>query len=185
MSERHQLFRQEALDFHSRGRQPTGGGLRLGAPWLRWSYRAMVVLVVVGLVAGWLVRADASTTGPAVVDAHNGTFSGMVPAAVAPQLRDADAVRLDLGKGAATVAVKVSRAETADGRVLRRSGLPAAEQPAIVLSGRLPSGAAIGGRPPPQSRVAARMTVVLRSERFGEVIVRRLKLMLGKTEDAQ
>jgi hypothetical protein len=185
MSQRHELFRQEALDFRSRGREPARGGLRLGAPWLRWSYRAMLVLVVAGLAAGWLVRADASTTGPAVVDARSGTFAGMVPAAVARQLRDAHAVRLDLGKGAATVAVKVSRAEIADERVLRRTGLPAATQPAIVLSGRLPSAPAAGGPARPQSRVGARMTVVLRSERFGDVIVRRFKLMLGKTVDAQ
>jgi hypothetical protein len=181
MSRSHDLFRQEALDFRERGRRPARDRLRLGARWLRWSYRAMVVLVLGGLVAGWLVRADASTTGPAVVDARNGTFSGMVPAAVAQQLRTADAVRLDLGKGAAAVAVTVSRAEAADARVLRRTGLPQAQQPAIVLSGRLPPTTAIA-RP---SRLVARMTVVLRSERFGEVIVRRFKVMLGKTVDGQ
>jgi hypothetical protein len=185
MSQRHDLFRQEALDFRSRGRQPAGDRLRLGAPWLRWSYRAMLVLVLVGLAAGWLVRADATTTGPAVVDARNGTFSGMVPAAVGQQLRDADAVRLDLRNGAATVAVKVSRVKAADERMLRRTGLPRSQEPEIVLSGRLPSRAAIGPPLPPRFRINARMTVVLRSERFGEVIVRRFKLMLGQGADGQ
>ena len=185
MSRRHDLFRQEALDFHTQGRQPDGDGLRLGAPWLRWSYRAMLGLLLVGLVAGWLVRADASTTGPAVVDARDGTFSGMIPAAVAQRLRDADAVRLDLGNDAGTVAVKVSRVEADDERALRRSGLAPAKQPVIVLSGALPSGAAIGRSPTPRSRIDARITVVLRSERFGEVLVRRFKMMLGKSVDGQ
>jgi hypothetical protein len=176
MSQRHELYRQEAIDFSRRGRASAAARLRLGAPWLRWSYRAMLVLALAGLVAGWLVPADARTSGPAVVDLRSGTFSGMVPAAVARQLRDAHAVRLDLGEGAPTVAVDVSRAEIADERVLRRRGLPAATQPAIVLSGRLPSGGRHRGA---RSRVAARMTVVLRSERFGDVIVRRFMLMLG------
>ena len=86
---------------------------------------------------------------------------------------------------AGTVAVKVSRVEADDERALRRSGLAPAKQPVIVLSGALPSGAAIGRSPTPRSRIDARITVVLRSERFGEVLVRRFKMMLGKSVDGQ
>ena len=139
------------------------------------------MLIAAGSRCGLAVDVDAQRL--AVVDARNGTFSGMLPAVVARELRDADAVRLDLGGGRPIVAVKVSRAENADEQVLRRAGLPQAKQPAIVLSGRLPSAVVTDGPAQPHPLVDASMTVVLRSEKVGEVIVRRFKLMLGESDD--
>jgi hypothetical protein len=182
MSDRDSLFRREALEFRGVGPEAPARVVRLGAPWLRWSYRLMLVLVVAGAGLASVLRADARSTGPAIVDGGGRTFSAMLPAAVGPELAGAHAVRLNVGDGGGDVAVKVLRAAPADAGTVRRAGLPAPQSPAIVLSGRVVSPRAtrrLAGR----RDVDARMTVTLRSERIGELLVRRFKAMLGTTGD--
>jgi len=183
MSDRDSLFRREALEFRGQGQDAPGSVVRLGGPWLRWSYRLVLVLVVAGAVLASILRADARSTGPAVVDARDGTFAAMLPAVVGPELANARTVRVQLPHGGGDVAAKVLRAAPADERAVRRAGLPAPRAPAIVLWGRLssqPATRAVGGG----RRVDARMTVTLRSERVGELLVRRFQAMLGATEEA-
>jgi hypothetical protein len=175
MSERDALFRAEALEHRARAREAPGGVLRLGGRWLRWSYWLMLALVVAGIALAATIRTQESTTGPAVVDLRSGTFSALVPVAVAADLPRARTVRLELPRG--VVAVKVARAKPVGART-PVAGLPAPRQAAILLSGRLPaarSGAGAGA-----SRRRARMTIVLRSERVGAVVIRQLDGMLGE-----
>jgi hypothetical protein len=174
MSERDGLFRPEALEYRARGRAAPGGVLRLGARWLRWSYWLLVALVVAAVVLAVALPTWESTTGPAVVDVRRGTFSALLPAVVAAELPKARSVRLDLPSGA--VRVKVLRAKPVEART-RVDGLPAPEQPAILLSGRLMRTPAAAGAD--SSRLETRMTVVLRSERVGAVVVRQVKDMIG------
>ena len=183
MSDHDSLFRREALEFRGHGQDAPVSVVRLGAPWLRWSYRLTLVFVVVGAVLASMLRADARSTGPAVVDARDGTFAAILPAVVGPELASARTVRLQLPDGGGNVAVKVLRAAPADERAVRRAGLPAPSAPAIVLSGRVSSRPAIRGARR-RRHVDARMTVTLRSERVGELLVRRFKAMLGATGEA-
>ena len=173
------LFRQEALEFRARGDESSGGVLRLGAPWLRWSYRVLLILVAAAAVLAWLVRTDESTTGPAVVDMESGKFSALLPAAAGPELSSARSVRLELADGTRPKLVNVRHAAPARQAAIRRAWLPQQEQPAILLSGRLRRGAATGGWPRDASRVHTRMVVVLRSAPVGEVVIRQLRRMLG------
>jgi hypothetical protein len=175
MSERDALFRAEALEHRARARDAPGGVLRLGRRWLRWSYWLTLALVVAGIVLAAAIRTRESTTGPAVVDLRSGTFSALVPAAVAAELPRARTVRLELPRGA--VAVKVARAKPV-GAGTPVAGLPAPRQTAILLSGRLPT--ARSGTRAGATRRRARMTIVLRSERVGAVVIRQFKGMLGE-----
>jgi hypothetical protein len=183
MTERDSLFRQEALEFHARGDESSGGVLRLGAPWLRWSYRFLLVLVAAGAVLAWLVRTEESTTGPAVVDMDSGKFSALVPAAAAPELSSARSVRLEFADAKGSVVVNVRQAAPARQSAIRRAGLPPQEQPAILLSGRLRRGAATGGSPSDASRLHARMVVLLRPAPVGEIVIRQFRRMLGAGGD--
>jgi hypothetical protein len=175
MSERDVLFRAEALEHRARGREGPGGVLRLGARWLRWAYWLTLALVVAGVVLAAAIRTRESTTGPAVVDLRSGMLSALVPAAVAAELPRARTVRLELPRGA--VAVKLLRAKPVGART-PVTGLPAPRQAAILLSGRLAT--ARSGTRAGATRRRARMTIVLRSERIGAVVIRQLKDMLGK-----
>jgi hypothetical protein len=181
MTEVDPLFRQEALEYRARGDESTRGALRLGAPWLRWSYGLLLVLVAIGAALAWLVRTDESTTGPAVVDLGRARFSALLPAAGAPELGGARSVRLELSDGGRPLAVRVRRARPAEERAIRRAGLPQPEQPALLLSGRLPASAP-GGRAERGSRLRGRMVVVVRSAPVGEVAIRQLRRMLGAGE---
>ena len=175
MTERDALFRREALEFRARGEEASGGVLRLGAPWLRWSYRFLLILVAAGTLAAWLVRTGESTSGPAVVDTSHRTFSALLPAASAPALSRAQVARLEID-GRPPVTVKVRHAAPAAAAAVRRAGLPQPQQPAILLSGNvepLAAGRASAGRLP------ARMVVVLSSTRIGDLALRQLKAMVG------
>ena len=175
MSGRDGLFRTEALEYRARGRDAPGGVVRLGARWLRWSYRLLLALVVAAVVLAGLLHTRESTTGPAAVDLRGRTFSALLPAAVAAELPTARAARLDLPGGA--VPVEVLRAKPVEPNT-RIRGLPGPEQPAVLLSGRLVRAPAATAAAAP--RLTTRMTVVLRSERVGAVVVRQLKGMISR-----
>ena len=176
MSERDALFRAEALEYRARGRDGPGGVLRIGRRWLRWSYWTLLALVVAGLLLATVVRTQESTTGPAVVDLRSRTFSAFVPLASAPELPQARAVRLDLPDGRLQVKVLQARPVNAN---TRTAGLPAPRQAALLLSGRVLSGGAAPRGDAMASRSDARLTIVLRSERVGAMMLRKFKGMLG------
>jgi hypothetical protein len=175
MTERDALFRAEALEHRARGRDGSGGVLRLGARWLRWSYWLTLALVVAGVGLAASIRTRESTTGPAVVDLRSGMFSALVPAAVAAELPRARTVRLELARGAVAVKLVGAKPVAASTPV---AGLPAPRQAAILLSGRLAT--ARPGTGAGATRRRARMTIVLRSERLGAVVIRQLNGMLGQ-----
>jgi hypothetical protein len=183
MRDRDSLFRPEALEFRARGEDRPAVVLRLGAPWLRWSYRVVLVLVAAGAVLGWILRTHESTTGPAVVDTQSGTFSALLPAAGGPELSGARSVRLELAARKRPVVVNVRHAAPAGQAEIRRAGLPQPGQPAILLSGRLRR-RALTGWPADASRVHARMVVVLRSVPVGEIVIRQFRRMLGAGQEA-
>jgi hypothetical protein len=176
MSETEALFRAEALEHRARGRDGPGGVLRLGGRWLRRSYWLTLALVVAGTALAATIRTSESTTGPAVVDLRTGRFSSLVPAAVAVEIPRARTARLELPGGA--VAVKVLRAKPV-GAGTRVAGLPASRQAAILLSGRLATAGSSTRAGAGVAHRRARMTIVLRSERVGAVLIRQFKGMLG------
>jgi hypothetical protein len=178
------LFRQEAVEFHARGREAVSGVLRLDSRRMRWAYWMTLALVAAGLALSVLVRTDASTTGPAVVDGQDGTFSALLPAAAAPELEDARSLRIHVGgrrSGPAWSGV-LTRVRPAEESLVRRAGLDQPQEPAILLTGRL-TGAAGAAALPWRTGVDGRVTVVLRSERVGSVFVDRLRRMLGPVGD--
>ena len=176
MIDRERLFREEALEFRARSRETPGTVVRLGAPWIRWSYRLSLALVAVGVVLAIVLHTTTTTTGAAVVNGRERTFSALLPAVVAPQLRTAERMELDLANGTTPrLATRVTHAEAVAPNAAVR-GLPRPQEPSILLRGRV-TGSSAGL--PDDPRVAARATVVLRSERVGEVIWRQVKGMFG------
>jgi hypothetical protein len=173
MSSRGDLFRREAVEFHTRGETSTGSVIRLGGRWLRWSARVLLLLLAVGIAACILLWTDESSSGPAVVDARSGSFSALLPAAVAQDLRSARRFKITLSHGR-SVTARVMAARIVPARAAR-AGLPPTTQPSVFLSGRIAGQSGVSGR------VRGRATVVLRSERLGEVVLRQFGGMLGRS----
>ncbi len=178
MNAREDLFRKEALEFHTRGDASSGGVIRLGAPWLRWSFRLLVALVAAGVAIALFAHTDESSTGPAVINGRDGTFSALLPAAVAPQLSSARSFRIRVD-GGRELRVDVTRARAIASRTTL-DGLPTPTQPSLLLSGRIAQGRADLAR---GQRVRARAVLVLRRERLGNVLVRQFRFMLGPGGD--
>jgi hypothetical protein len=173
VSTRGDLFRQEALELRTRGETSSGGVVRLGAAWLRWGGRLLLVLVAAGVAASMLVRTNESSTGPATVDGQSGQVSVLLPASIATQLRTAQGLRVSMS-GSRSLRVRVERARAVSAGT-RVRGLPAPSQPSLLLSGRIePAGARL-----PPERVRGRATVVLRSERLAGVVAREFRQMIG------
>jgi hypothetical protein len=177
MSEQGELFRREALEFRARGRDAPGGVIRLGAPWLRRSYWALILLAVAAVALAVTISTTESTTGPAVVNLRSKTFSALLPATVASELRGARSVRINVAGGAAAVQVKHAQPLEAG---TSRAGLPTPQQPVIFLSGRVQSVSRGRLAAPRATQVSARITVVLRKERLGTVVVRQFQHMVGR-----
>jgi hypothetical protein len=175
MSARGDLFRQEAVEFHTRGETSTGSVIRLGAPWLRWASRLLLLLLVIGIAACVLLRTDESSSGPAVVDLRTGRFSALLPAAVAPNLRSARGLKIALD-GGLNVTARVTAALVLPAHATR-AGLSTTTEPGVLLSGRIARRNGVTGR------VRGRATAVLRSERLGDVALRQLRTMLGRGGD--
>lgn len=61
------LFRDKAVEHHQDGLRGEGDLLRADPTWIRWSYRLLVAVVVVGILFSLLARIREYASGPAVV----------------------------------------------------------------------------------------------------------------------
>ena len=178
------IFRQEALDSWIRGRDRTGGVVRLGASWHTWLYRGTLLLVVAGVAALWLVRTPEQISGPAVVDQRTGSVAALLPAASAPELAGARSLRVELADRGEPLPVVAVRARQADDAAVRRAGLPRFSQPGILLTGRL-AGPPPSGRVAADARVRGTASTVLRSERLADLLLRQFRSLLSGGEAAR
>jgi|SRR5579862_1078114 len=171
------IFRLEALQFRTRGRDALGGVVRLGSRWIRWAYRATLVLVLAAAASMWIIRTGETSTGPAVLDAPAGTVTALLPAGVAPDLAGLHGLTLALPDGR-SVRVVGLRVQLADAEAIRAAGLVPLSQPAILVTGRLvPDSAPASAEREPLPRTE--VTVVLRSESLADVLARQFSAILG------
>jgi hypothetical protein len=175
------LFRREALEAWARARDPGNGEVRLGARWMTWSHRLLLVLVVVTAIALFVIRTEERVTGSAVVDLRTGAVTAVLPAGAAPELPGSRGLSVDLPRAGETVAgVDVDHAETAADGAIRKAGLEPLSQPAILLTGHLRNPSDLVSRTGGTTRTRAE--VVLRSERLVDVLARQFRAMLGEPE---
>jgi len=173
------LFRKEALEAWARAQDPGDGAVRLDARWLTWSYRLLLLLVIVTVLALFVVRTDERVTGSAVVDARTGSVTALLPARAVADLSASRGLFVDLpGRGEDLAGVEFDHAEAADGPTARRAGLEPLSQPAILLTGHLRDPTNLSSSS--AERVRASAVVVLRSERFVDLLARRFRAMLGE-----
>jgi hypothetical protein len=132
------LFRREALEFSSRQQAPTGV-LRVGAPWVRWTYWSVLALLVAGLVLTFVARIERTTSGPVLVDPQARTFVAVVPAVAAADLPDGHPVRLEVnGPGAhREVAATALHVQAAGDAEVERAGFGTFPRPAVLVTGVL------------------------------------------------
>lgn len=180
MTERETLFRQEALDAWTRGRDRSGGVVQLTSAWRIWLYRATLLLVVGGVLSLWLVRTEERASGPAVVDERTGAVTVLLPATAVPYLTSSG-LRVELPRsGRGPVPVVVRQARQASDAETRAAGLQPIAQPGILLSGQLHD--LSDGSPGSVSPVPATASVVIRSERLVDLLARRFGGMLGSRQ---
>jgi hypothetical protein len=170
------IFRPEALEFRVRGRDTPGGVVRLGARWIHWGYRITLALVVIAVAGMWVIHADESTSGAAVIDGRIGTVAVLLPAVVGPDLASAQRLTVTL-PGGRSVGVGGLHARLADDTAIRKAGLAPLTQPAILVTGRLDRGAATSVAR--DAHLHAQASVVLRSEPLADVLARQFGAMLG------
>lgn len=172
------IFRQEALEFRARGRDTSDAVVRLGARRIKWGYRITLLLLVAVLASIWLIRADESTSGPAVIDGRTGMVAVLLPAVTGPDLASSRGLTVTF-PGGRSVRVSGLHARLADATAIRNAGLAPPAQPAILLTGRLPAGASAGlGTRDTNLRTQA--SVVLRTESLADVLTRQFNAMLGQ-----
>jgi hypothetical protein len=174
---REAIFRREALEFRVRGRDTPSGVVRLGAPWIRWVYRMTLVLVLVAVAGLWIIHTDESTTGPAIVDGRTGTVTLLLPAAVGQDLASSQKLTVGL-PGGRSVAISGLHGQLADDTVIRKAGLTPLAQPAILVTGRLNTGAAAA--PAVQdAQLRTQVSVMLGSESLADLLGRQFHAMLS------
>jgi len=173
------LFRQEALEAWAHAGDAGDGEVRLGARWVTWSYRLLLLLIVVTVIGLFVIRTEESVTGSAGVDPGTGVVTALLPAGAAPDLSESRGLTVELpGPGGRPARVEVDRTEAADDAAIRAAGLEPLSQPAILITGHLrdssglPSGA---GR-----TIETRAVVVLRSERLVDMLARQFRVLLGE-----
>ena len=169
------IFRQEALEFRTRGRDAPGGVVRLGAGWIRWAYRATLIVLAVAVTGTFVVRTDESATGPAVVDGRTGAVAVLLPIATGPDLTGLTVITITL-PGRRPDRITGLHAQLASQASVTRAGLGPLPQPAILMTGRLDPGT-------PARRIARLRTtasVVLRSESLADVLGRQFNAMFGQ-----
>ena len=66
------IFRLEALEFRTRGHDAPGRVVCLGSRWIRWTYRAMLLLVLAAVASTWVIRTAESAAGLADAPAAPG-----------------------------------------------------------------------------------------------------------------
>jgi hypothetical protein len=172
------LFRREALEFKNR-RPGHGDVLRIEPPWSRWSYWIVLALVAAGVIASATVRTSQSTSGPAFMNAREGTFAALVPSAASSDLERGQLVRLELsGPTRTNLTARVMWSGVADRARLRRAGFASSLQRAVLVTGKLERQADVGAlRSSP--RPEGRAVVVLRSQRVLDLFLSQLGGMLG------
>jgi len=178
VTDRDSIFRQEALEFRTSGRGASGGVVRLGAWWIRWSYRLALVLVAASLASLWLIRTDESASGPAVVDGRTGTVAALLPATVGPALARSQGLTVALPSGR-SLRVSILHEQLANETAARNAGLALPTQPAILVTGRLTEGTS--AHPVAQdARLSAQASVVLRYESLADILGRQFDTMLSQ-----
>jgi hypothetical protein len=173
------LFRREALEAWARARDPGSGELRLGARWVTWWYRLLLLLVVITVLGLFVARTEERVTGSAVVEPRTGRVEALLPARAAPDLSGSRGLTVALpGRGGSPAGVEVDHVQAADDGAIRRAGLRPLAQPAILLTGHLRDPSDLRSRTGGSVRAAA--VVVLRSERLVDVLARQFRAMLGR-----
>ena len=170
------IFRREALEFRVRGRDTGSGVVRLGARWIQWGYRILLVLVAVAAAGMWIVRTDESTSGPAVIDGRTGTVVVLLPAAAGPDLPSSRGLTVTL-PGGRSVRISGLHAQMAGDTAIRKAGLAPLTQPAILVTGQLEPGAAASVAP--KVHLHCQASLVLRSETLAGLLARQFRAMLG------
>ncbi len=172
------VFGEAALGLDlARGHDTHGGVVRLGSRWIRWGYRITVAALAASMAGTLVIHTSESASGPAVVDGRTGAVAALLPAAAGPDLARSRGITVTLPGGRA-VRISSPHAELADGATVRRAGLVPPAQPAILVTGRLSSGASGPAAQTAQLRTEA--SVVLRSESLASVLTRQFKSMLGQ-----
>jgi hypothetical protein len=170
------IFRREALEFRVRGRGTRGGVVRLGARWIHWAYRLMLVLVVVAVAGMWVIRTGESTSGAAVIDGRTGTVAVLLPAGAGPDLAGSHGLTVTLPGGRSADVVGLHARLVGD-TAIRKAGLAPLPQPAILVTGQLDPGAAASVAQ--DAHLQTQASVVLRSEPLADVLARQFGAMLG------
>ena len=170
------IFRREALEFRVRGRDTPGSVVRLGARWIHWAYRIMLILVAVAVAGLWVIRTGESTSGAAVIAGRTGTVAVLLPAAAGPDLASSRGLTVTL-PGGRSVRVSGLRAQLTDATAVRKAGLAPLAQPAILVTGQLDPGAAASVAQ--DAHLQTQASVVLRSEPLAQVLARQFRAMLG------
>jgi hypothetical protein len=170
------IFRREALEFRVRGRDTPAGVVRLGARWIHWAYRMMLVLVVVAVAGLWVIRTGESTSGPAVIDGRTGTVAVLLPAVAGPDLASSRGLTVAL-PGGRSAGVSGLHVHLADDTAIRKAGLAPLTQPAILVTGQLNPGAAASVAQ--DAHLQTRASVVLRSESLAGALARQFGAMFG------
>src|SRR5580700_2017958 len=176
------IFRAEALDARSGGAQRPGVPIRLGEPWLRWLYLVALALVAAGAVLICTVSTAEQSDGTAVVTEPGGRFAALLPIAVVPDLGHARTLNVVLGSRGG-VRLTHARLQLADASNARHAGLAAPSQPSVLLTGRLPAGAALPTTDGTRSRLTS-VAIVISNEPVGAVVAAEFEVMLG-TRQAQ
>jgi hypothetical protein len=177
-TDRNAIFRQEALEFRGRGRGTSGGVVRLGARWIRWTYLIAFVLLAAVAASMWMIRTDESASGPAVVDGRTGTVAALLPAVAGADVPSWQGLTITLPDGR-SVRVSNLHAQLADAAAIREAGLAPPTQPAILVTGRLDPGAP-AGLAARNAHLETQASVVLRSESLADVLSRQFNAMLGQ-----
>ena len=169
------IFRQEALEFRARGRDAPSGVVRLGARWIRWAYRATLIVLAVAVAGTFVVRTDESATGPAVVDGRTGAVAALLPIVIGPDLTGSTVITITL-PGRRPDRITGLHAQVASETSAALAGLVPLSQPAILMTGRLAPGTPAGRT----ARLRTTASVVLRSESLADVLARQFNAMLGR-----
>ena len=174
------LFRREALEAWASARDPGSGEVRLGARWVTWLYRLLLLLVVLTVIALFVVRAEERVTGSAVVDPRTGAVTALLPAGAAQDLTTSRGLTVELtGGGGTRVGVQVDHVQEADDATIRRTGLVPLSQPGILLTGHVRDRSDLPTRA--VRTIPAQALVVLRTERLVDVLGRQFRTMLGRS----
>jgi hypothetical protein len=172
------LFRQEALEFHA-GQQRPDGVLRVDAPWTRWTYWLVLALLVAGGIVTATAHTSETTSGPALIDVHEGTFVALVPDAASSDLQPGQTVHLDVqGQVGPPLAARALDAEVAGQAAIRRAGFASSAQPAVLVTGVLAPHPDVASLPWSRQQKGGAV-VVLRTERVLDLFLRQLRGTLG------